>query len=58
MKGRIFRSLGGLLILVFVGFGEFDGKEGLDAGVQVEGFAGPSGSDGAGVGMLEAVHFG
>ena len=35
---------------------EFDGEQGLDAGVQVEGFTGPAGSDGSGVGMLEAVH--
>jgi hypothetical protein len=35
---------------------EFDGEEGLDAGMQIEGFAGPAGSDGLGVGMLEAVH--
>jgi hypothetical protein len=35
---------------------EFDGEEGLDAGIQIEGFVGPAGSDGLGVGMLEAVH--
>ena len=51
-------ALGRLLILIFAGFGEFDGEEGLDAGVQVERFAGPAGSDGAGIGMVEAVHLG
>ena len=34
---------------------QFDGEEGLDAGIEVEWFTGPAGSDGAGVGMLEAV---
>jgi len=34
---------------------QLDGEQGLDAGVQVEGFTGPTGSDGLGVGMLEAV---
>jgi hypothetical protein len=42
--------------LVVVRFGEFDGEEGLDAGVQVERFASPAGSDRCGVGMVEAVH--
>ena len=50
-------SLRGLLIKLFWLFGEFDGEEGLDAGMQVESFAGPAGPDGSGVGMLEAVHF-
>jgi hypothetical protein len=36
--------------------GEFDGEDGLDAGVQVEGFAGPAGSDRLSVGMQEAIH--
>jgi hypothetical protein len=49
-------SLRGLLIKVLVRRGEFDGEEGLDAGTQIEGFVGPAGSDGLGVGMLEAVH--
>jgi hypothetical protein len=44
--------------LVVVRFGKFDGEEGLDAGVQVEGFASPAGPDGVGVGMVEAVHRG
>jgi hypothetical protein len=48
--------LGRLLILLWGGFRLFDGEESLDAGVEVEGFAGPVGSDGVGVGMLEAVH--
>jgi hypothetical protein len=51
-------ALGRLLILVFAGLGEFDGEEGSDAGVQVERFAGPAGSDDAGIGMMEAVHLG
>src|SRR6476469_11152593 len=50
--------LGRLLILVFAGLGEFDGEEGSDAGVQIERFAGPAGSDDAGIGMMEAVHLG
>jgi hypothetical protein len=49
-------ALGRLLILAFARCGEFDGEEGLDAGVQIEGFAGPAGSDDAGIGMMEAVH--
>jgi hypothetical protein len=49
-------SLGGLLIKISGRLREFDGEEGLDAGIQIEGFAGPAGSDGLGVGMLEAVH--
>ena len=53
---RELHFLGGLLILVFAGLGEFDGEEGLHAGVQVEGFAGPAGSDGAGSRMLEAIY--
>ena len=44
------------MILVVVRFGKFDGEEGLDAGVQVEGFASPAGTDRCGVGMLKAVH--
>ena len=36
-------------------FGELDGEEGLDTGVEVEGFAGPARSDDLGVGVLEAV---
>ena len=39
------RSLRGLLISFLALLGEFDGEEGLDAGMQVEGFAGPAGSD-------------
>jgi hypothetical protein len=35
---------------------EFDAEQGLDAGVEVERLTGPAGSDGVGVGMLEAVH--
>ena len=49
-------GLGGLLILVFGRLGKFDGEEGLDAGVQVERFASPAGTDRCGVGMVEAVH--
>jgi hypothetical protein len=51
-------ALGRLLILVFAGLGEFDGEEGADAGVQIERFAGPAGSDDARIGMMEAVHIG
>jgi hypothetical protein len=51
-------ALRGLLILAVVRFGEFDDEEGLDAGVQVEGFASPTGPDGVGVGVVEAVHRG
>ena len=35
---------------------EFDGEQGLHAGVQVEGLTGPAGTDDACVGMLETVH--
>jgi hypothetical protein len=48
--------LRGLLILVVVRLREFDGEEGLDTGVQVEGFALPAGPDRCGVGVVEAVH--
>jgi hypothetical protein len=44
-----------LLILLGL-FGEFDGEQGLHAGVQVEDFTGPAGTKSARVGMLEAVH--
>ena len=47
---------GGLLIKVSRLFGEFDGEQGLHAGMQVEGFTRPAGSDGAGGWVLEAVH--
>ncbi len=46
------------MILALGRFGEFDGEEGLDAGMQVEGFASPAGPDRCGVGMVEAVHRG
>jgi hypothetical protein len=46
------------LIKVCSPFGEFDGEEGLDAGVQVEGFSSPAGPDGFGVGVVEPVHVG
>jgi hypothetical protein len=36
--------------------GEFDGEQGLHARVYVEGLTGPAGSDGSGVGVLEAIH--
>ena len=49
-------GLGGLLILVLGRLVEFDGEEGLDAGVQVEGFTFPAGPDRCRVGMVEAVH--
>ena len=50
-------QLCGLLIKIFgLLFGEFDGEEGLHAGIQVETFAGPARSDRLGVEMLEAVH--
>ena len=51
-------TLGRLLILVLAGCGELEGEEGLDAGVEVEGFAGPARSDDLGVGMIEAVDCG
>jgi hypothetical protein len=49
-------QLRGLLIKIRGRLGECDGEEGLDAGVEVEGFTGPAGSNGLGVRMLEAVH--
>ena len=45
----------GLLILLRR-VGEFDGEQGLHAGVQVEDFTGPAGTNRLSVGMLEAVH--
>jgi hypothetical protein len=45
-----------LLIKILRLPGEFDGEQGLHAGVQVEGLTGPAGSDGSGVGVLEAIH--
>ena len=36
--------------------GELHGEQGLNAGVQVEGFTCPARSNGAGIGILEAVH--
>lgn len=45
-----------LLILVYLLLSQFDGEEGLHAGVQIEGFTGPARSGDAGVGVLEAVH--
>ena len=45
-----------LLIKVLGRVGKFDGEQRFHAGVQVEGFTGPPGPDGLGVGMLEAVH--
>ena len=47
--------LGGLLILLRL-LGEFDGEQGLDAGVEVEDFTGPAGTNRSGVWMAEAVH--
>jgi hypothetical protein len=44
-----------LLILLWL-LGQFDGEEGLHTSVEIEHFAGPAGSDGLGVGMVEAVH--
>jgi hypothetical protein len=44
------------LIKVHRWLGKLDGEESSDAGVQVEGFTSPARSDGAGIGMLEAVH--
>jgi hypothetical protein len=44
-----------LLILVRL-LGQFDGEQGLHAGVQIEDLTGPSGTNNACVGMLEAVH--
>ena len=45
-----------LLIKVHSRLWEFHGEEGLEAGVQVEGFTCPARSNGAGIGMLEALH--
>jgi hypothetical protein len=53
--GRPLR-LGHLLILPQLPVPQPDREEGLDAGSQVEGFAGPAGSDGLGVRVVEAVH--
>ncbi len=47
-----------LLILLLGFFVEFDSEEHLDAGVEIEGFAGPAGSDDLGVGVVEAVDCG
>ena len=49
-------SLCSLLIKILCPLGDFDGEEGLHAGVQVEGFTGPAGANRSGVGMVEAVH--
>ena len=49
------KSLCCLLILLLGPFGELDSEESLDAGVEVERFAGPARSDDLGVGVLEAV---
>jgi hypothetical protein len=48
-------QLCGLLIKVQGVLGEFEGEQCWHAGVQVEGFTGPAGADGLGVGMLETV---
>ena len=44
-----------LLILLRL-FGEFEGEQGLHAGVQVEDFTAPAGTNRLSVGVLEAVH--
>jgi hypothetical protein len=44
------------LIKLFRLFGQLDGEEGLHAGVEVESFTCPAGSDGLGGWMLEDVH--
>jgi hypothetical protein len=49
-------GLGGPLIKLFRLFGQLDGEEGLHAGVEVESFTGPAGSDGLGGWVMEAVH--
>ncbi len=49
-------SSGRLLIKFCRLFGQFDGEQGLDAGVQVEGFTVPAGPDRLRVWVLEAVH--
>ena len=44
-------------LLILLGrLGEFDGEQGLHAGMQIEWFTGPAGQNGTGVGMLETVH--
>jgi hypothetical protein len=53
---RASARLGGPLIKLFWLFGQSDGEEGLHAGVEVESFTGPAGSDGSSGWMLEAVH--
>jgi hypothetical protein len=47
--------LGRLLILLGL-LGEFDGEQGLHAGVQVEDLTGPAWTDDPSVGMLKTVH--
>jgi hypothetical protein len=49
-------SLGRLLIKIQLRRGEFDGEQGLRAGMQIEGFTCPAGPDGSRLRMLEAVH--
>ena len=48
--------LSGLLILPQLPVRQLDGKQGLDAGVQIEKLTGPAGPDSFGVAMVEAVH--
>jgi hypothetical protein len=45
-----------LLIKAYGLVREFDGEQGLHAGMQIEWFTGPAGQNGTGVGMLETVH--
>jgi hypothetical protein len=45
-----------LLIKAYGLVREFDGEQGLHAGMQVEGFTCPAGTNRAGIRMLEAVH--
>jgi hypothetical protein len=52
----VLEQLCGPLIKLFRLFGQLDGEEGLHAGVEVESFTCPAGSDGLGGWMLEDVH--
>jgi hypothetical protein len=53
---RTSAMLGGLLIKLFLLFGQLDSEEGLHAGMEVESFTSPVGPDRLGVGVVEAVH--
>ena len=56
LRKRISASLRGLLIKVGLRLRQLDSEKGLDAGLEVERFTGPAGSNEGGIGMMEAVH--